>query len=91
MLGADCNSYHNPVLCRMVIKLKCLKKSKSGFKYQLEILRKDQNIKSPFSVFVQNKFDMLEEVTSAEKKLNLLKESIEQSLHEHSRKNKNRT
>ena len=64
--GANCNSDHNPVLCRMQIKLKCLKKLKSGPKYQLDMLRKDQNIKSQFSISVQNKFEMLQEVTSAE-------------------------
>ena len=69
--------------CRMQIQLKCLKKSKSGPKYQLDILRKDQNIKSQFSVSVQNKFEKLQEVTSAEDMLNLLRESIEKSLHEH--------
>ena len=73
MPGADCNSDHNPVLCRMQIKLKCFEKSKSGPKYQLDMLRNDQNIKSQFSISVQNKFEMLREVTSAEEKLNLLR------------------
>ena len=72
-------------------KLKCLQKSKSGFKYQLDIQRKDQSIKSPFSVLVKNKVEILEEINSAEEKVNLFKECIEQSIHEHSRKNKNRT
>ena len=47
------------------------------------MLRKDQNIKSQFSISVQNEFEMLEEATSAEEKLNLLRESIEKPLHEH--------
>ena len=83
MHGANCNSDHSPVFCRMHVKLKCLKKSKSGLKYQLDMLKKDQNIKPQFSKSVQNKFEMPQEVTSAEEKLNLLRESIEKSLHEH--------
>ena len=76
MTSAYCNSDHNPVLCRMQIKLKCLKKSKSGTKYQLDMLRKDQNIKSQFSISVQNEFEMIQEATSAEEKLNLLRERV---------------
>ena len=67
----------------MRIKLKCLKKPKTCPKYQLDKLRKDQNIKKKFSISVQNKFEILQEVTSAEEKLNLLKESIEKSPQEH--------
>ena len=44
--------------------------------------KKRSNIKSQFSISVQNKFEMLQEVTSAEEKLNLLRESIEKSLHD---------
>ena len=81
--GVDCKSDHSSVLCCMKIKLKCWKISKSGFKYQLDILRTDQNIKSQFSISVQNKCEIPQEVISAEEKLNLLKESIEKSLHEY--------
>ena len=67
----------------MRIRLKCLKKPKNCPKYQLDKLRRDQSIKTKFSISVQNKFEILREVTSTEGKLILLKKSIEKSLQEH--------
>jgi len=82
MPGADCGSDHNPVMCKMRVKLKAIRKSKNIPKFQLEVLRKDNNIREQFAVSVRNKFSILEAVTTAEEKWQNLKQCITEAMEE---------
>ena len=67
----------------MKIRLKYRKKRKSPPKLQLDSLRKDENIKTQYAITVKNRFEGLQEVTTAEEKWDKLRDGIQVSLQEH--------
>ncbi|GFS05060.1 reverse transcriptase [Elysia marginata] len=81
MLGADCGSDHNPVVCQIKLKLKAFKKAKRSPRYQFEALKKDE-IRERYNVLVKNKFETLVAVTTAEEKWNQLKDCIQEGIEE---------
>ena len=56
--GADINSDHIPVICKLKIKLKASIKSKLDTKLDLDVL-KEERTKAQFSIEVNNYYDML--------------------------------
>ncbi|GFR65686.1 craniofacial development protein 2-like [Elysia marginata] len=68
MPGADCGSDHAPVVCVMRIKLKKLKKPKQPPKFQYDSLKKETELKRKFNVAIENKFELLDELTEVEEK-----------------------
>ena len=76
MPGADCDSDHVPVMCKLHVKLKKIKKSKVHSKFQVELLRSDQEIKEQFSIDIKNKFALLESITEAETIWGNIRDSI---------------
>ena len=56
--GADINSDHIPVICKLKIKLKAPIKSKLDAKLDLDVL-KEERTKAQFSIEVNNYYDML--------------------------------
>ena len=78
-----CGSDHNPVACRMQVKLKILRKAKATPKFQLDTLRKDDVLRKQYAVAVQNKFQILEQVMTVEEKWSQLKECIQDACKEH--------
>ena len=57
--GADCGSDHNPVICKIAIKLRKLKKAQQAPKLQYNSLQKDQDIRNQYSIAVRNRFEVL--------------------------------
>ena len=57
-LGADINSDHIPVICKLKIKLKVPIKSKLETKLDMDVLREERS-KAQFSIEVNNYYDML--------------------------------
>ena len=63
---ADCDSDHVPVMCKLQVKLKKIRKPKAHSKFQVELLKSDQEIKEQFSIDIKNKFALLDSITEAE-------------------------
>ena len=80
--GADCDSDHIPVMCKMQIKLKKLKKSKHQPKFQVDLLKTNQELKERFSIDVSNKFQALENITKSEELWEKMKDSIKEAMEE---------
>ena len=76
MPGADCDSDHVPVMCKLQVKLKKIKKPKAHSKFQVEQLKSDQEIKEQFSIDIKNKFALLDSITEAETIWANIKDSI---------------
>ena len=57
-LGADINSDHIPVICKLKIKLKTPIKSKLDAKLDMDVL-KEERTKAQFSIEVNSYYDML--------------------------------
>ena len=65
MPGADCDSDHVPVMCKLQVKLKKIRKPKAHSKFQVKLLKSDQEIKEQFSIDIKNKFALLDSITEA--------------------------
>ena len=61
--GADCNSDHNPVVAKIGLRLKLKKitKSKREPRLDIELLRKNVELREMYSLEVRNKYAVLEE------------------------------
>ena len=66
MPGADCESDHAPVLCKLLVKLRKLKKTQLQTKFNIMKLKSDKELKDQFVIEVRNRFDGLVELTEAE-------------------------
>ena len=82
MPGADCDSDHVPVMCKMHIKLKKQKKSKYQPKLHIDLLKTDEELKGRFTLEVSNRFQALENITEAEELWRKMKDSINQVMSE---------
>lgn len=82
MPGADCGSDHVPVIRKMKLRLKRLKKAKTSPKLQLNMLENDE-LRERYNISVRNRFSELEKLTTVEEKWGLIKESITESAKEH--------
>ena len=82
MPGADCGSDHIPVIGCMKIKLKKLKKPKRMPRLNFNILKTNQDLKEEFTVSVKNKFEILDNLTTAEERWQKMKESIQTTAEE---------
>ena len=82
MPGADCGSNHAPVVGTMQLKLKRLKKAKTTPKLQINMLENEE-ISRKHRISVKNKFSKLEQLTTAEQKWQMMKQSISESAKEH--------
>lgn len=82
MPGADCGSDHVPVVGTMKPKLKRLKRAKPAPKLQINILESDEMM-NKYSISVKNKFSALEQLTTAEERWQMMKESMLESAKEH--------
>ena len=82
MPGADCGSDHVPVVGTMRLKLKRLKKAKTTPKLQINMLENEE-ISRKYRISVKNKFSKLEQLTTAEEKWQMMKQSILESAKEH--------
>jgi len=78
--GADCGSDHNPVIAKMELKLRKLKKSQQNKKLDLQLLKTDVDMKRKYTIEVKNQFEILSEETDSEedanKEWNIWKESL---------------
>ncbi|KAK3771587.1 hypothetical protein RRG08_041516 [Elysia crispata] len=79
MPGADCDSDHVPVMCKLQVKLKKIRKPKAHSKLQVELLKSDQEIKEQFSIDIKNKFALLDSITEAETIWDNIKDSINEA------------
>ncbi|GFS08567.1 craniofacial development protein 2-like [Elysia marginata] len=73
MTDTDCGSDHVPLVCVMRIKLKKLKKPKQPPKFQYDV-----ELKRKFNVAIENKFEILDELTEVEEKWEQMKESLKE-------------
>lgn len=80
MPGADCGSDHVPVICKMKIRLKQIKKAKPSPKFQVESLKTNDEIKNKFNIDVRNRFKVLERITDTEELWKGLKISIQEAM-----------
>ena len=65
MPGADCDSNHVPVVCKVQVKVKKLKKSKYLPKFQINLVKTNQELKEHLLVYMSNEFQALEHVAEA--------------------------
>lgn len=80
--GADCDSDHVPVMCKLEVKLKRVKKAKANPKFQMHLLKSDEKLKDQISVAVKNKYKSLNYITVAEDLWTKMKESINEVIEE---------
>ena len=80
--GADCNSDHVPVMCKLQIKLKKCKKTKTHPKFQIDLLE-DEKLKDKITVDVKNKYESLNKITEAEELWTKMKETLSEVIEEH--------
>ena len=59
--GADCGSYHNPVICKLKVRLKKLKMIKREQQLDYCQLQNNQDIKNIYAIEVKNRFSVLEQ------------------------------
>ena len=79
MPGADGGSDHVPVIGIMKVKLRKLKKSKRTPRLDFNILKTDKDLRNTFKISVKNKFDGLDNLTTAEERWQKMKESIQET------------
>ncbi len=72
--SADCGSDHLPVICKLKVRLRKLKKPMLTPKLQYEKLHSDEVCKQEYAVAVKNKFEALESI--GESKWSTLKEAL---------------
>ena len=83
MPGAYCGNDHVPVVSTMKIKLKQrLKRAKITPKLQFNMLENDEMM-NKYSISVENKFNALRKLTSAEERWQMMKESMLEPTKEH--------
>lgn len=58
--GADCGSDQNPVICKLKVKLKTIKKRKSTQRLEYGTLLNNQTIQDKFAINVRNCLEVLE-------------------------------
>ena len=66
MPGADCDSDHAPVLCKLLVNLRKLKKPQLQTKFNIIKLKSDKELNDQFIIEVKNRFDGLVELTEEE-------------------------
>ena len=81
--GADCDSDHIPVMCKFELKLKRVKKTKAHPKFQMDLLRSDTNLREQISVAIQNRYEVLSNITEVEELWLKMKESLKEVMEEH--------
>ena len=59
--GADCGSDHNPVICKLKVRLKKLKMIKREQQLDYYQLQNNQDIKNIYAIEVKNRFSVLEQ------------------------------
>ena len=59
--GADCGSDHNPVICKLKVRLKKLKMIKREQQLDYCQLQNNQDIKNTYAIEVNNRFSVLEQ------------------------------
>ena len=82
MPGADCDSDHVPVVCKFQVKLKRRKQAISKPKYQIDLLKSDNQLKEEFSVEIKNRFEKLSEITEVEELWQKMKNSLNEVMEE---------
>ncbi|XP_033113627.1 craniofacial development protein 2-like [Anneissia japonica] len=80
---ADCNSDHVPVMCKLQIKLKKCKKAKIHPKFQMDLLKSDEELRDRINVAVKNKYESINNITEVEELWTKMKESLDEVMHEH--------
>ncbi|GFO08880.1 hypothetical protein PoB_003538500 [Plakobranchus ocellatus] len=55
----DCDSHHIPVMCKLQIILKKLRKEKANPKFQMDLLNSDEKPRDEIAVAVHNKYETL--------------------------------
>ena len=82
MPGTDCGRDHVPVVGTMRLKLKWLKKAKTAPKLQINMLENEE-ISRKYRLSVKKELSKLEQLTTAEEKWQMMKQSISESSKEH--------
>eukprot|EP00794_Sanderia_malayensis_P018471 gene18471-20322_t len=59
--GADSGSDHNPVICKLKVKLRKRKQSKTDAKLRYAALKNDLTLKERYAVEVKNRFEVLQQ------------------------------
>ena len=82
--GADCDSDHIPVISKMRINLKRLKKGKYQPKFEVGFLKTNKDLKEKFVIEVKNKFQLLEveDLTDTDELWNGIKTSLNEAIQE---------
>ncbi|XP_042862524.1 craniofacial development protein 2-like [Penaeus japonicus] len=90
--GADCGSDHIPVICKLFVKLKNLKKTNVTPKLKYEALQSDLRLKETNAVDVKNRFEVLsqEGETKWESFKKALVEGANATIPKQEKKNKNK-
>ena len=80
--GADCDSDHVPVMCKMRISLKRLRKGRYQPKFEVGFLKTNKDLKEKFVIEVKNKFQLLEDLNDTDELWNGIKTSINETIQE---------
>ena len=57
--GADCGSDHNPVVCKLAIRLRKLKSTYKSPQLHYSCLQTDQDMRNQYNIAVKNRFEVL--------------------------------
>ncbi|GFN81888.1 craniofacial development protein 2-like [Plakobranchus ocellatus] len=74
--GADCDSAHIPVICKFQVKLKKLRKAKSNPKFQMDLLKSDEKLRTKIAIGVHNKYETLNNTSEVEELWSEMKNSL---------------
>ena len=80
--GADCDSDHVPVMCKLQIRLRALKKTMSKPNYHVEFLKTNDVLREKFTIDISNRFKVLDEVTESDEMWDKMKNSINEAMKE---------
>ena len=76
-------SNHVPVVSKLKIKLKNLKRSKRSVRLNIDILNSDMELKNKYNVAIQNRYNAMEIITTIDDQWEMLKESVVQASQEY--------
>ncbi|GFO17844.1 craniofacial development protein 2-like protein [Plakobranchus ocellatus] len=76
MPGAACDSDHIPVMCKIQIIHKKLRKAKANAKFQMDLLKFNEKLKDKIAVAMHNKYETLKNISEVEELWSEMKNSL---------------
>ena len=77
--GADCCTDYNPVIAKLRVRLKKVKKAPTNIKLDFHLLKSRNQVREKYKVAVRNRLKILESIDDIDEKWEKLKEAITES------------